>query len=194
MVMNIMMDPQPMFPNLYHPRSPDLSHDLKRRPKQYSRTERPTRYFLIDFGISRQYSVDNPSPSELPIIGGDKTVPEFQDEGYDKASNPFPTDVYYLGNLIREHYLKEYIGLGFMDALVAEMTQTDPLKRPTMSEVVERFNKIRLGLSSGVLRRRIVSKEEGTMSRVFLNVKHALVSVGYMARRLNPVPEPKCSS
>jgi hypothetical protein len=37
-------------------------------------------------------------------MGGDKTAPEHQNG--DTPCNPFPTDVYYLGNLVRGYYMK----------------------------------------------------------------------------------------
>jgi hypothetical protein len=33
---------------------------------------------FTDFGISRWYDLDEGPPLENPILGGDKTVPEFQ--------------------------------------------------------------------------------------------------------------------
>ena len=42
---------------------------------------------------------------DLEIVwGGDKTVPEFQCSN--KVRNLFPTDIYYLGNVIKEHFLE----------------------------------------------------------------------------------------
>lgn len=104
MDMNIMMDPVPLYPNLYHPFKRHKTMDLKRRAKHYSRTSRPTRYFIIDFGLSRQYDPADGPPLEYPIWGGDKTVPEFQVS--DEACDPFPTDIYYLGNMIRLNFLQ----------------------------------------------------------------------------------------
>jgi len=193
MVLNVMMDPNPMFPELYHPREPDRNRDLTGRPKRYSRTEKPTRYYLIDFGLSRRYQADGPSPRELPILGGDKTVPEFQEDGYNQPSDPFATDVYYLGNLIRKHYLRKYSSLEFLNALVNDMTETDPASRPTMSDATMRFEQIYSGLSSRSLRGRLVKREEGAISRLFLDFAHFIVSAGYIIRRLPPIPHPPAS-
>jgi len=191
MVRNIMMDPNPIFPNLYHPRSINRNRDFSGRPKQFTRTERPTRYYLIDFGLSRKYAADDLSPRELPIIGGDKSVPEHLGDKYNEPCNPFLTDVYCVGNLIREYHFKRYSGLEFMKALVSDMTQTEPERRPNMSTVVDRFEQLRVQLSSRDLRRRLVSRREDSISRFFSDIKHAIVSVGYMVRRLSPIPEPR---
>ena len=104
--MNVMMDATTMFPDLWHPEAPDLKYDYSGPVKYYSRTERPPKYYYIDFGLSRKYDPKDGTPQELPILGGDKSVPEFQDEGYNKPSNPFCTDIYYLGNLMRTEFLR----------------------------------------------------------------------------------------
>ena len=105
MNLNIMMDPTNIFPNMYHPKSDRRNLNFRGKAKYYTRTARPTKYFFIDFGLSRKYEPGNSEPREDPIQGGDKTVPEFQGEGIYQPSNPFPTDIYYLGNLIREDFL-----------------------------------------------------------------------------------------
>lgn len=104
MVMNTMME-SVMFPNLWHPQDLHYNRKCTGSPKHYTRTERPPKYYIIDFGLSRRYDVNDPSPRELPIIGGDKTVPEYQGAGYWIASDPFATDVYYLGHMIQQYYL-----------------------------------------------------------------------------------------
>lgn len=99
-----MLDPTNMYPDSFHPvdmgRSKDFRHDVK----GYSRTRRPTRYLLIDFGLSRQYELSGEPPLDEPLRGGDSTAPEHQD-GKTRC-NPFPTDVYYLGNLVRRCYMQ----------------------------------------------------------------------------------------
>ena len=90
-----------MFPALWHPEAPDLRYDYSGPAKYFSRTERPPKYHYIDFGLSRKYDPKDGPPQELPILGGDKTVPEFQGDGFDRPSDPFRTDIYYLGNLLK---------------------------------------------------------------------------------------------
>lgn len=96
-----MLDPSNMYPEGFHPIKIDRSRDFKRRAKGYTRTQRPTRYYLIDFGLSRQYS--SRDALDEPLRGGDKSAPEHR---HGRPCNPFHTDIYYLGNLIREHFMK----------------------------------------------------------------------------------------
>ena len=100
---NIMLDPLNMFPESFHPADIGRAKDFRRKAKWYSRTRRPTRYLLIDFGLSRRYDPANGPPLDQPLRGGDKSAPEHQDRV--TPCNPFPTDVYYLGNLVREDYI-----------------------------------------------------------------------------------------
>jgi serine/threonine protein kinase len=135
--------------------------DIRQKIEPYTRTQRPLRYYFIDFGISRLYSAeDGPHPLEPPIRGDDKSVPEFQHSM--KPCDPFSTDIYYVGNVIREEMLsvghplfyipstisssfkiQKYRGFSFIRQLVADMVQDDPAKRPTIHQVAERFEKIR---------------------------------------------------
>ena len=93
-----------MFPDMFHPIMQRLKRDYSGIAKSHTRTARPTKYYIIDFGISRKYK-----PSDLPALepiihGGDKSVPEHQN-AYGSC-DPFPTDVYYIGNTIREKILQ----------------------------------------------------------------------------------------
>lgn len=103
--MNIMMDPRPTFPEMFHPGDMSKSRDFKSSAKFYTRTSRPTKYIFIDFGLSIRYKPGQERKA-LPLRGGDKTVPEFQGDGLFAPYDPFPVDVYYLGNLIREQFLR----------------------------------------------------------------------------------------
>jgi len=98
---NIMLDPSGMYPKGFHPIQINRRRDFRGRAKRFTRTLRPTRYHLIDFGLSRRYSSRN--ALDQPIRGGDKSAPEHR---LGNLCNPFHTDIYYLGNLIRERFLK----------------------------------------------------------------------------------------
>ena len=105
MLFNIMYDPQPMYPKLFHPIEPWKSRDYKGAPKHSTRTMSPVRYYFIDFGLSRKYNPEDGPPREHPILGGDKTVPEFQNWN-GVPVDPFPADVYYLGNMMKTWVLE----------------------------------------------------------------------------------------
>ena len=96
-----MLDPSEMYPKGFHPVQINRSRDFRGRAKRFTRTGRPSRYYLIDFGLSRRYSSRN--ALDEPLRGGDKSAPEHL---HGILCNPFHTDVYYLGNLVRERFMK----------------------------------------------------------------------------------------
>ena len=100
-----MMDSTPILPNSFHPQMPWMTRDFKRFVSPRSRTAHPVKYYITDFGLSVRYSADDTNPLAVPILGGDKSVPEFRNDTT-TPRNPFPTDVYYTGNLIRVYFLK----------------------------------------------------------------------------------------
>jgi len=192
MVLNIMMDGSIMYPNSFHPFRQDKKPDFSGFATYHTRTRRPPKYYFTDFGISRRYNPEDLPPLEDPIWGGDKTVPEFQKSN--DPCNPFPTDVYYLGNLIRSYFLvgnsvsSAKLGLDFMWPLVTDMVQEDPSKRPTMDEVVSRFEKIRGELRSWKLRSRLVKSGENNLVGFFRTLGHWKRTVGFFVTRTPAIP------
>ena len=72
--------------------------------KHFTCTQRPPKYYFIDFGLSRKYDASETNLRELPIWGGDKEVPEFQSSN--EHCDPFPTDVFYLENMIKKDFIQ----------------------------------------------------------------------------------------
>jgi len=191
MNLNIMMDASPIYPRGYHPIDQLLTRDYASIAKPLTRTEHPTQYYIIDFGLSHQFKPDDPNPIVLPVLSGDKTVPEFQDSScFSAPQNPFPTDVYYLGNLVREDFFERYYGLDFLKPLVMDMVRDDPTKRPTMEEVVSRFDEIRATLKRWKLRGRLVARRENNLVKLLKDVRHVFRTAKFIVRRYPPVPTP----
>ena len=96
------MDATNLYIDPFHPVDHYMKRDFSGYARFKTRTERPPKYYFIDFGLSRRYdSISN--ALDLPVWGGDKQVPEF--ENYDCPYNPFPTDVFYIGHAIKEDFL-----------------------------------------------------------------------------------------
>ncbi|KAI0363375.1 hypothetical protein BV20DRAFT_958445 [Pilatotrama ljubarskyi] len=185
---NVMMDPTGLVSEPYHPLLPHLSYDGRRKVKTSTRTRHPVKYYFIDFGISRRYSTDCTEPREPPIWGGVKTVPEFQHSN--DPQDPFPTDIYYLGNLVREHFVEKSAAFAFMRDLVGDMVQDDPAKRPTIDEVVERFDKLRASLGERKLRSRVVHKKDSSIVGFFRTIRHVYRTTEYILTRKPAIPTP----
>ena len=118
-----MLDPSSMYPESFHPTETHMTRDYSGPAIHSTRTQRPPKYYIIDFGISRKYDPSEPDPKELPIWGGDKEVPEFQNSN--QPCNPFPTDVFYIGNAI----MKDFIQVSYQDLLSIRRSRLNRLRR-----------------------------------------------------------------
>lgn len=184
-VNNIMFDPSGMYPNGYHPSQINRSRSFKGRAKRYTRTDRPPRYYLIDFGLSRMYR--SRIVTDVPLRGGDKNAPEHLRGG---RCNPFPTDIYYLGNLVREQFLMKYNGFEFMQELVEAMTDESPERRPTIEEIIDRFGHIRDSLSIIKLRSPISLKKDPRLFTAFRHVRQLIRTARYTVLKKAAIPIP----
>ncbi|EJF57667.1 hypothetical protein DICSQDRAFT_68869 [Dichomitus squalens LYAD-421 SS1] len=185
-LLNITYDSRPLFPQMFHPRNPYKALDYQGPPKHSTRTARPVKYCFIDFGLSRRYNPEDGPPREDPIRGADKSVPEFKDWNGEPL-DPFPTDVYYLGNVIRE---ARYHGMKFLDPLVQDMIQADPSKRPTIQEVVRRFDELLKRTRFWTLWLRPVPVNEETAVGWYRNTRQLFRTVGYVLSRKSAIPIP----
>jgi hypothetical protein len=196
-----MLDPSGMYPKGFHPIQVNRRRDFRGRAKRFTRTSRPTRYYLIDFGLSRRYN--SRKALDQPIRGGDKSAPEHQ---RGNLCNPFHTDIYYLGNLVRERFLKVrqnvqilvgyatytmyqlYNGFEFMVGLVDAMTDEDPAERPTIETVISRFSYIRDSLSEFKLRSLITSKKDPSLVTAYRYARQVVRTVEYIILQKAAIP------
>ncbi|KAJ7502398.1 hypothetical protein B0H11DRAFT_1712535 [Mycena galericulata] len=193
--LNIMMEGSKMFPEGYHPRQLWRKRDFSEHVKFFTRTQRPPRYYFIDFGLSRMYTSRQPPPIEPIIRGGDKSVPEFQNTDADGpiSCDPFPIDIYYAGNMIRTDFMDsdddehQLSGFEFMRSLVNDMTAKDPAQRPSIDEVIKRFASIRKRLSIWKLRSRLRQTHESPWA-IHRPIRHWYLTVGYLLRGLPAIP------
>lgn len=141
----------------------------------------------------------------VPLHDGDKQAPEHWIATW---CNPFYTDIYYLGNLVRQEFIQvrlamltyhintdglcyqKYKGCEFMQDLVNEMTHTDPVKRPLIEDVVARFSYIRKSLSECKLRSPLISKHKPSLFTIFCRAKQAQLTLQYILSCKGAVPEP----
>ncbi|KAJ4471466.1 kinase-like domain-containing protein [Lentinula aciculospora] len=193
---NLGMDANSMFTREYHPIVPKKRYNWTGRALHHSRTRRPPRYYLIDFGQSRMYDPLQPRPSEYALKSGGHTPPEGD---ADTPCDPFATDVYILGTMIRASFLDGdpnashrpgVDGFEFLRPLVNDMIADDPTKRPTMDEVASRFSDIVGKLHWWKLRSRAVQKDE-FLSTPFRTVYHIFWTASMMLLLKPAIPSPK---
>ncbi|KAH0588640.1 hypothetical protein H2248_012600 [Termitomyces sp. 'cryptogamus'] len=158
-----------------HPSRPSMRRDYQGEvSSRTSRTKKPVKYYLIDFDLSEVYRQEDVPRLRPPPWGGDKSVPEFLLPNAPPC-DPFAVDVYCVGNSIRRYYTngwegfaKPKQGFDFMKELIDDMTNLDPQKRPSMTDVVVRFEEIAQGLDDRKLRSPIlnVGHKLGTFKKI----------------------------
>ncbi|KAJ7686936.1 hypothetical protein B0H17DRAFT_1302581 [Mycena rosella] len=150
--LNMMMDGIHLFPDGSHPQhqyQDYMWHSFKRL-RHYTRTQRPVKYYFIDFGISSMFAPEEDTRVE-GIEGGDNSPSE---EEICRFHPKFwicslCTDIYCLGDWIRTELLEvnhrqrydlmdvsAKYGFDFMRLLVSAMVHDDPAKCPKIDEVV----------------------------------------------------------
>ncbi|KAK1233969.1 hypothetical protein PQX77_002840 [Marasmius sp. AFHP31] len=197
---NVMADIRPLFDVPVHPTSLERSYDWKTFPSPKSRTRRPVKYYFIDFDMCEQYDSSVDPPQKEPPYGGDLSVPEFAHKP-SQPCNPFAVDVYRLGNVVREGITgggtsklrKQKLDptFKFLHPLIADMTQDDPAKRPTMDEVVARFDTIVKGLSGLRLRSRVSDAPDNANESPRLPPVHWVRQFFNFLSRAPAIPTPK---
>lgn len=111
---NIMSNVALLYDFPPHPWRQEMRHDFTGKVKQVAtRTRVPLKYYLVDFGLSHVYLPEDAPHLEHPPWGGDRSVPEFLTPG-NAPCDPFPVDVYCIGNCIRENFTEvRVVQLGY---------------------------------------------------------------------------------
>ncbi|TFK74321.1 hypothetical protein BDN72DRAFT_833673 [Pluteus cervinus] len=192
-VPNLMMDGDELFPDGWNQRYANLTPEGEEHTNVFTRTQRPPKYYFIDFGLARRYDPSDPNPLEEPIFGGDRTVPEFKTNK--ESFNPFHTDIYYAGNTIRRFITEGtdvewtgYYGTDFLRPLIQDMVQDDPTKRPTIDEVVTRFEDICKKLGPWKLRSRPAPRRGSIFKGLRSQIDHWKRRIDFIKRGVPPIP------
>ncbi|KAK7691435.1 hypothetical protein QCA50_004834 [Cerrena zonata] len=177
---NIMMDGEPLFPQGHHPVQLDYLEDGMHYAPYLSRQDHPVKYYFIDFGISSYFD-----PGVVPLVvgtqGRDKEPPELDDR---LPYNPFPLDIFILGNLYRKEFVEKYYGFEFLEPLISSMTQREPQRRPTAEAACSMFRKIQADLAESTLRWRLRSRKESVPERVVYDTVAVAREGIYKIRRM----------
>ncbi|THH03971.1 hypothetical protein EW145_g5861, partial [Phellinidium pouzarii] len=182
---NIMMDASSLYPEGFHPsmqeRNKNGIDDAKRRRRIDSRS---VKYYFVDFGLSVFLREDG-NNIVLGQDGQDQEVPELSE------SVPYhapPVDIFILGNVYQNNFLKKYKNLEFLRPLVDAMTQKDPKARPSASEAFAQFKSLSLPRWGPALRWRLQERDETGLSR-FYDDTFALAREGvYVVRSIITAP------
>ncbi|KZV99695.1 hypothetical protein EXIGLDRAFT_762360 [Exidia glandulosa HHB12029] len=125
--------PHPVLPSM------DYSHPWGELPAP-SRASAPVRYFLIDFGESTR--VPDGYVGQF-LVTGDRTIdPELPEVYFDHPYDPFPVDIFLLGNVYKHSLLESYLGLDMIRSLVEAMTRLNPSDRPDIRSALAELGAI----------------------------------------------------
>ncbi|KAJ7185832.1 hypothetical protein C8R46DRAFT_1025777 [Mycena filopes] len=138
--------PTQLYPRGFHPVHSCLNPTNDGLAYSITRTECWPRYYLIDFGLSRRYDPANGPPLERAVPSGDRL---HSPDSAGVECNPFPEDICSLGNILKRHFIRSdpsciggtHAPLQFLTPLVDAMTHKNAALRPTIGEVIQRFDK-----------------------------------------------------
>ncbi|KAF9480287.1 hypothetical protein BDN70DRAFT_857084 [Pholiota conissans] len=199
---NVMMDGSELYPYGFHPTEQDYNLEFTCSAKQmYTRTQRPPTYYWIDFGNAACFDPSNRSPRIYPLHGTDKSAPEFQNLSQDSVEefDPFPTDIYYLGNLVRMHFTEgdsdcgdpAIFGLEFLKPLIGDMVQDNPEKRPTIDQCVIRLEDLIRSQTSWALRAPVWQTDDSVLGIIYRLAPYWARRIIYTLTQTSPIPKRK---
>lgn len=148
---NIMLDPQHMYPTGFYTGVAHHAHrtpDFVGRAQAFTRTQRPSKYYWIDYGLAVSAAPDALVPY---VRGGDKSIPETRQ--LVSEANSYKIDVWVMGHLLQKHLVRRYSGLHILDPLIASMCQDRPQDRSDMATATQHLDDIIMQLSTLHLRR-----------------------------------------
>ena len=98
---NVMFDPSEIYLRGFHHTRMNRRCAFNAKAKRFRRTQRSPRYYLFISGLSRHYT--SRDDFDKPLRDGDDTASTRQGE---TPCNPFRTDIYHLGNLVRHEFMR----------------------------------------------------------------------------------------
>ncbi|KJA23536.1 hypothetical protein HYPSUDRAFT_1080330 [Hypholoma sublateritium FD-334 SS-4] len=187
---NCMLDASELYPEGFHPQKRDFNVAFTGSAAQkYTRTQRPPKYYWIDFGLSVRFGETDKFPLFHVLRGNDKSAPEFQDPDYmEQPQDPFPTDIYYLGNLAKR-YFTEKDGLSFLEPLVEAMVQVDRAKRPTIDQCVAHLDEVIRAQSSYSLRAQVWHSTDNIFGFIYRFFPYWMRRFIFIVTRTHAIPE-----
>ncbi|OCB91923.1 hypothetical protein A7U60_g791 [Sanghuangporus baumii] len=136
--MNIMFDGAGMYPNGFHASVWNLDErGVPTSPRRRSDVA-SVKYYFTDFGLSSHFA-DGEARVVTGVDGLDREVPELLPlNRYD----PFPVDVFILGNVLKRNFTTKFLNASFLIPLVESMTQENSMERPSAAEALAHFERL----------------------------------------------------
>ncbi|TFY71464.1 hypothetical protein EVG20_g1532 [Dentipellis fragilis] len=152
---NILMDADRMFPHGFHLDNAQFDTRGRRVSGVRTRTQiGGVRYYLIDFGEAMMFG---PSDDILIDVWSRASIHAPETLGDDRPPyDPFKADIYTTGETFRGTLVNEFKGyFDMLLPLVEAMAMTDPNGRPTASEALQQFSKVKSSYSRTALHARV---------------------------------------
>ncbi|KAL5513542.1 hypothetical protein ACEPAH_3941 [Sanghuangporus vaninii] len=179
---NIMMDGRVMYGKKgFHPSDQDMTAaDVMIVAKPKTRRDAGfVKYYFTDFGISTLF--DDPSKPRS-VVGNraqDLEVPELNNIiPYD----PFPVDVFTLGNVFKRHFLDKYSNVDFLSTVCSAMTEQIPRLRPSAVDALTVFQQSASKCRGSALRWRLRQHGEPRLRRIIEDIRSALKELMYQIK------------
>ncbi|EJD41508.1 hypothetical protein AURDEDRAFT_90193 [Auricularia subglabra TFB-10046 SS5] len=191
---NAMMDATFLIPEEWHPwmRS-DIVYTKGTKPRPLTvlpRSQVPMKYCLTDFGMSIRYRSFEARGLVLGTGGLNRTLPE---QSNTVPYDPFPADVRMFGDMLSDWQFvrfptqsvfaqltatQGFLGLDFLDSVVATLRQEVPSLRPTAAHMVDALRAVTKDRSRFSLQLPLRRRDSlGTPVKVWMK---------YLARVLSP--------
>lgn len=181
---NVRIDASALFRGVWpHPVVPCMDYCEPFDPiPDPDRTKGAVRYHFIDFGEATRRPADHTGPF---LVEGsrciDQALPELK---FGRPYDPFPVDVFLLGNMYKEYLLEVYNELDFLWPLVTAMTRQDPSQRPTIVEARRGFDEICASLAPSKGGVKLSRVDEPVIRAVARHVATAATNTFQFVRRL----------
>jgi len=178
---NIMMNADSLYLDGFHPSSQRTNAAGVSRSQPLRRSEvKGVRYYFIDFGVAINF--DDAQARQRGTNDG-QGLSRFPSQ---VPNNKFFKDVFDLGNVYRDSFIKKYRDLKFLLPVINEMLRDDPETRLTSAEVLRMYKAVSAEQTVTSSRRKLRSRG----AKSFALIRHIIASLRKASRALKAKTRP----
>ena len=195
---NILMDASALYPRGHHPVNLGSLPDVSDFAPHFLREEVAVKYYYVDFGLSSHIPPDSPDKLVVGEFGREQDVPELSN---DVPYDPFKVDVFIIGSVFKKSFEEVrvirsrtpprlilvsqiYTNVGFLRQLIKPMTDEKPAARPSAVQALEKWRKIRSGISPLHRSWRLRLHYEDWIVAIIKDIDSSLHFLPWLSRRM----------